>query len=667
MSGFSSPRTVLARRAMAIAAVAAVCGITMAVAVAVDDQNPQVKIVSPRPGEVVSGNRIIVTVEYFSRSGAPIQFVELWVDGKRQARDKLGTPRTSGRVQYAWNGSAFSPGMHGLEALAEDTKGYQGTAVVSVTLAAAGQTLEGISPFITVRGPRNGEKVSGRLTISVDVQPGKAEFVYLMQRDPAGKQDRVLAATTQAPYEFNLPALPEGTQQVYAVAKTGGGEIQSEVLSFEVVGRGGGTYTPQELPAPNLTPTAVASGPELALPELPLPPRDAQEVGGGLVGGTLVLASAGAVRVISTPRPMAPVAPLEPQPVAVVQPAPVIVQPAPALAPALPEPSLAARAVPAPALAPVASTIAAAPKVVAQPEAIRPKAMPPAAAAPVVAGPASPMGAVAAVARVDLPKVTPAPMPVEPPSQVPPVAAAPSDGTPGYVRSAAPVVGPMRIAAAPEAAAVATVASSRPLAPSVDAGAPPAAPVARMAQAAQTSGVHKPLIRIHVVRAGETLQAVSRRYGVSASRIAQANNLPVEGALDSGSRLLVPPQTTILFDDVPIAFDVEPQIINGIAVAPIRHMLEAAGGTVYWIGDKGLVRAEVGDRNIEVQVGSREARVDEEVVLLDLAATMKRDRVIVPVRFVGKALDVSVRYDPATENVHIVSHKPLDASSSPAA
>jgi len=201
----------------------------------------------------------------------------------------------------------------------------------------------------------------------------------------------------------------------------------------------------------------------------------------------------------------------------------------------------------------------------------------------------------------------------------------------------------------------------------VDAEAPSAAPVARVAHAAQASGVHKPMIRIHVVRAGENLQAVSRRYGVSASRIAQANNIPIEGALDSGSRLLIPPQTTILFDDVPIAFDVEPQIINGIAVAPIRHMLEAAGGTVYWIGDKGLVRAEVGDRNIEVRVGSREARVNEEVVLLDLAATMKRDRVIVPVRFVGKALDVSVRYDPATENVHIVSHKPLDASSSPAA
>lgn len=667
MSGFSSPRTALTRRGMAIALAGMVCGLTMAVAVATDDQTPQVKIVSPKPGETVSGNRIIVTVEYFSRSGAPIQFVELWVDGERQARDKLGTPRTSGRVQYAWNGSAFTPGMHGLEALAEDTKGYQGTAVVSVTLAAAGQTLEGISPFITVRGPRNGERVSGKITIAVDVQPGKAEFVYLMQRDPAGKQDRVLAATTQAPYEFHLSNLAEGTQQVYAVAKTGVGEIQSELLSFEVVSRGGGTYTPQELPAPNLTPTAVASGPELALPELPLPPREAQEIGGGLVGRTLVLASAGAVRVISTPRPMVLAAKPEPQPVAVIAPTTPVAQPSAPVAPALPEPSMAARAVPGPALAPVSATVVSAPKVVARPEAAKPQATPPAAAAPVVVGPVAPMGAVAAVAKVDLPKVTPAPAPVEPPSQVPPAPAATTEGTPGYVRSAAPTPGPMRIATVPEPSPVATLASSRPLAPSVDAEAPSAAPVARVAHAAQASGVHKPMIRIHVVRAGENLQAVSRRYGVSASRIAQANNIPIEGALDSGSRLLIPPQTTILFDDVPIAFDVEPQIINGIAVAPIRHMLEAAGGTVYWIGDKGLVRAEVGDRNIEVRVGSREARVNEEVVLLDLAATMKRDRVIVPVRFVGKALDVSVRYDPATENVHIVSHKPLDASSSPAA
>jgi len=685
MKALSRPLAGFGKRVSLVILVALAAGI--ATAAGVDGRAPTVTIVSPVEGEIVSGERVLVTIDYFSNSGALVEFVELWIDERRQSRDKLATPRLRGRVKYEWESNRFVAGMHSLEARAMDRLGYEGTALVSISTARAGERLEGISPYIRLASPQDGERISGRTRIEVDIHPQTARFVCVYRKgvEPT-EQDRLLCATTEAPYVFTIDAddLSEGTHQIYAVAKTEGGEIQSQVVSLEVVSRGGGSYVGPELPDPDTTPVRPGVEPELAIPELPLPSADdVAMTGGGLVSEGIVLARAGASRITSipgAPPPALSVAPMARPPVEGPIPAPRVTVQTP---PTQPAPVGAGGThISIPTHRPAApAPVAAGPKPVA-PRAVDPgtakTTAPPAprrlaAAPPVTADVARPVAAVAALAVVKA--TVPAP-PVVVPSPEAPRAAT---GGPSYVRQPTRVAKAMRTMPAPPAER--TVAPPSEMAPVMSAAAsitPPAAsghvseplatPVARVANAAKLAGFHRALVRIHVVRPGESLSAVARRYGVSARRIRAANNLDEQDdKLKAGSRLAVPPQTTVLFDDVPIAFDVAPEIINGISVAPIRHMLETAGGTVYWIGKEQLVRARIDGKTVEIHVGSREARVDEERVLLDIAAFMKQDRVLVPVRFVGSVLDVTVSYNPATEDVHIVSHTSLDDSTAPAA
>jgi len=654
------------RRALVVCSAMAF-GVGVAIAA---DLSPTVKITTPQPGEAIGGQHVLVTVEYYSNSGAPIDVVELWVDQRNAHRHTLVQPLLRGRVRYEWDSTQYKAGTHTLEARARDTKGYEGTALVTVSNAGTAVPAEGLAPYINIFQPADGATITGTTKVEVDVHPGQARFVYIML------DGKMLCATTNSPYVLNVDTnqLEAGPHTIYAVAKTDQGEVQSEVITVNV--GGAASYVGPDLPTPSLIATHDSLGPELALPRLPLASADEDEMGGGLIGGGLMLAAVNAPRVISTPTAMTRSAALTVEAPTVAAPAPA---PATRISIAAGEPTPVSRptisgvvprvTAPTTEAAPVAAALGgsehgspvAAPMAVDVPKAVAPDtnmapvSVPtrvpeprprtaervPAAMAPAAAGPARP-AAVAANAAAT------APTAVATPSQPVTVRAPrmPSD-TPSYrISRTTGAVG-----ADPVAAPAARSVASAMAGPAAD------APTARakVAEAARLVGANRALVRIHVVRAAESLQSVSARYGVSVRRIAGANNLEPDAKLTAGERLTIPPQTTILFDDVPIAFDVEPMIMGGVAVAPIRHMLEAMGGTVYWLPKDQKVQGVVGDKHLEVQVGSREAKVNEEKILLDIAAFMKRDRVLVPVRFVGEALDVTVRYDPVTENVHIVT------------
>lgn len=677
-------------RCTLVACLAALCGLGAAYA---NDLDPTVKIITPEAGGVVGGQEVLVTVEYFSNSGSPIDVVELWVDHRNAHRHPLDQPRLRGRVRYYWDSTQFPPGTHSLEARARDEKGYEGTAVVTVSNVTRGVPIEGVAPYISIFKPSDGARISGRTEVEIDVHPGEARFVYVML------DGKMLAATTESPYILTVDAdtLAAGPHTIYAVAKTDQGEIQSGIVTVNV--DSASTYVGPELPTPSLAPQTRSVGPELALPSVPEFTVDADEMTGGLVGGGLMLASVDVPRIVSTPTAVATVS----------TPAPTLVVPAPVAAPLrsvapapVPSPIVVSATRPTPVARPVQPGTA--PRVVAPAmpdeiapisartpsghgapsglpsETVVPKASAPSTdveavsvrtvvptarpmaatrrpteMTPIAAGPARPM---AAAANVAAPKVAVAAAPVvEPTATVEPIARVaratrPQAGSPSYARSGADLT----------AASLEPVASAAARSAVVGTAPGASTPRAKIAQAASVVGANSAVVRVHVVRAAETLQSVSARYGVSVRRIARANDLDADARISAGSRLNIPPQTTILFDDVPVAFDVEPEIINGVAVAPIRQLLETAGGTVYWMADSQEVRGVVGDTDISVRVGSREAIVDEETVLLDLAAFMKRDRVLVPVRFVGDVLDVTVAYDPETEDVHIVTRDPKPAS-----
>ncbi|MBC8140160.1 MAG: hypothetical protein H7Y38_01825 [Armatimonadetes bacterium] len=111
----------------------------------------------------------------------------------------------------------------------------------------------------------------------------------------------------------------------------------------------------------------------------------------------------------------------------------------------------------------------------------------------------------------------------------------------------------------------------------------------------------------------------------------------------------------VAFDGEKIAFDVAPRVEAGMPVAPFRQIFEHTGGKVSWVNDTKTMRAVNSDREIVIGVGKSSAIVNGKKVSMTRAASLDRGRTIVPLNFVGNALDVDVKYDPVTGRLSITS------------
>lgn len=111
----------------------------------------------------------------------------------------------------------------------------------------------------------------------------------------------------------------------------------------------------------------------------------------------------------------------------------------------------------------------------------------------------------------------------------------------------------------------------------------------------------------------------------------------------------------VAFNGQQIAFDVAPRVEAGLPLAPFRQIFEHTGGRVTWVAETRVVRAVSSEREIVITVGKNTARVNDQTISLARPAFVEQGRAIVPLAFIGKALDVNVQYDPATGRLQITS------------
>lgn len=149
------------------------------------------------------------------------------------------------------------------------------------------------------------------------------------------------------------------------------------------------------------------------------------------------------------------------------------------------------------------------------------------------------------------------------------------------------------------------------------------------------------------VQPGDTLARVSRRSGVSTGELARLNNLKPTQRLHPGSSLIVPNRGTfdVAFDGVRIAFDVQPRVEAGIALAPFRQIFEHTGGRLYWFNTQKTVRAVNSTREIEIKIGDAKALVNNDTVTMERKPFIQSGRTIVPMTFIRDALNVKINYD----------------------
>lgn len=141
--------------------------------------------------------------------------------------------------------------------------------------------------------------------------------------------------------------------------------------------------------------------------------------------------------------------------------------------------------------------------------------------------------------------------------------------------------------------------------------------------------------------------------------LAPVKPLPMTGLPKLASETLRLPDAArtfqVAYDGRMIAFDVAPRVEHGMPLAPFRQIFEHTGGQVMWSPQTKVVRAVNAEKEVIIRVGQTGATVNGTSITMEKAASIERGRTIVPLSFVGQALDVDVEYDPATGRLQIKS------------
>lgn len=234
------------------------------------------------------------------------------------------------------------------------------------------------------------------------------------------------------------------------------------------------------------------------------------------------------------------------------------------------------------------------------------------------------------------------------PSAVRPAAPAASALRSPSAEPGKPVLGPV----APTTPGVPAGATTTPAAPAPPKSAEvPKAPIAPPTATVGTAATA--LTAKSTTPAGQKRVVPGPAPAVGAAKAVATATSPV--LVTRGTRVAPKSVSGVSVDGRAVAFDVEPEVENGIPVAPIRHILEQAGWSVFWQGDAKQVRATEGATELLVRIGDRTAKLNGRELSMELAAYVRSGRAMVPISFVQEALNATVAYDPATGHISITA------------
>lgn len=127
----------------------------------------------------------------------------------------------------------------------------------------------------------------------------------------------------------------------------------------------------------------------------------------------------------------------------------------------------------------------------------------------------------------------------------------------------------------------------------------------------------------YVVRAGDSLGRLARKFGVSVNSLVALNDIEDPSLIKIGQKLRVPACSAKM-----------------IAVRPV---FEEAGGTLTWTGGKRKsVRAVCPQNDVVLMIGSAQALVNDKQVKMDGPAVVNSGRTLVPETFVTGQLGMTV-------------------------
>lgn len=100
--------------------------------------------------------------------------------------------------------------------------------------------------------------------------------------------------------------------------------------------------------------------------------------------------------------------------------------------------------------------------------------------------------------------------------------------------------------------------------------------------------------------------------------------------------------TTALINDLQVTMDVPPTLINGYTMLPLRFVGEALGITVIWDNNNKTVTCADSNKKIILPLGGKEATVNGKLIALPAPPASYNGRILVPARFIAEAFSCRV-------------------------
>lgn len=111
----------------------------------------------------------------------------------------------------------------------------------------------------------------------------------------------------------------------------------------------------------------------------------------------------------------------------------------------------------------------------------------------------------------------------------------------------------------------------------------------------------------------------------------------------------------VIVDGIVVNFDVQPQIIDGRTMVPLRAIFEALGATVNWNESTKTITANKGDLFVKCAIGSYSMDTSSGTKTIDVPPTIINSRTLVPARFIAEGFNCDVQWDAANRRVTITS------------
>lgn len=101
--------------------------------------------------------------------------------------------------------------------------------------------------------------------------------------------------------------------------------------------------------------------------------------------------------------------------------------------------------------------------------------------------------------------------------------------------------------------------------------------------------------------------------------------------------------------------DVKPTVINNRTLVPLRKIFESLGLEVEWIGETQTIIGTKENLKIQLVLGSKQAKVNNEIIILDVEPQIINNTTLVPARFIAESTGAKVEWNGDTGTVVITS------------